>query len=61
MAIINFSMADLKAGRRFYDSSTEQSDKPREKLVDSLEARQCSSEYGQQNQKELKPYFGEEQ
>lgn len=61
MAIMNFSMEDLNKGRRFYDSTIKECGQPRNKLIDTLESRQCSSESGQQNQKALKPYFGEEE
>jgi len=55
--VMNFSMADLKAGRRFYDSCPEESNQPRKKLKDSLEATQCSSESGVENYKNTKPYY----
>lgn len=42
--VMNFSMYDLKRGRRFYDSSIEETTQPRQKLVNSLESRQFDEE-----------------
>ena len=42
--VINFSMYDLKRGRRFYDNSAEQAQQPREKLVVPLQTRQFDEE-----------------
>ena len=53
MAILNFSMNDLKHGRRFYDSSIEETTQPRKKVVDSLEARL----FNEENYNATKPQF----
>ena len=53
MAILNFSMRDLNSGRRFYDSSFSEVEKPRETMKDSLEARQ----FNEENYEATKPQF----
>ena len=43
-SILNFSMEDLNKGRRFYSSTFEEEEKPREKLKNSLTARQSNED-----------------
>lgn len=49
-SILNFSMADLNKGRRFYSSTIEEDEKPREKMINTLEQRQFD-EYENDNKK----------
>ena len=50
-SILNFSMADLNKGRRFYSSTIEEDEKPRKKIINNLTQRQFN-EYENENKNE---------